>query len=150
MLTGFGIGSFIGTILGGRFGDAHPGRVTIATPAVTAVLLASISIATGAPWLTTVLVVILGLFGLSANGVLIHLAVTHSGEAATLGSALAVSAFNVGTAIGTAIAGAALATSLSTHGPAVVGAVIVSLTLIPTIVLATIQRRRAITSNTAR
>lgn len=141
VLTGFGIGSFIGTILGGRFGDAYPGLVTIVTPAVTAILLASISVATDAPWVMTVLVVTLGLFGLSANGVLVHFAVQHAGEAATLGSALAVSAFNVGTAVGTAAASAALASALGTHGPAAVGAVIVTITLIPTIALAVSRRR---------
>ena len=143
VLTGFGIGSFIGTILGGRFGDKHPGLITILTPAVTAVVLAAISATTGLPWLMIALVVILGLFGLSANGVLIHLAVRFSGKAATLGSALAVSAFNVGTAVGTAIAGATLSTSLGIHGPAAVGAVIVTITLIPAIALARIARRRA-------
>lgn len=142
VLTGFGIGSFIGTILGGRFGDKHPGLITILTPAVTAVVLVAISATTGRPWLMTALVAILGLFGLSANGVLIHLAVRFSGKAATLGSALAVSAFNAGTAVGTAIAGATLSTSLGLHGPAAVGAVIVSLTLIPTIALARIRRHR--------
>lgn len=146
VLTGFGIGSLIGTVLGGRFGDAHPGRVTIITPAATVILLVAISLATGAPWLTTVLVVILGLFGLSANGVLIHLAVTHAAEAATLGSAMAVSAFNVGTAVGAAFAGAALASPLGTHGPAAVGAIIVALTLIPTITLAVLRHRQASTA----
>lgn len=143
VLTGFGVGSFIGTILGGRFGDKHPGLITILTPAVTALILVAISTTTGLPWMMAALVVLLGLFGLSANGVLIHLAVQFSGKAATLGSALAVSAFNVGTAIGTAIAGTTLAGPLGTHGPAALGALIVTLTLIPATTLAVIQRRRA-------
>jgi predicted MFS family arabinose efflux permease len=142
VLTGFGVGSLIGTILGGRFGDARPGLITMVTPAVTTVILIAISITSGAPWLMTVLVVALGLFGLSANGVLINLTVQSAGKAATLGSALAVSAFNVGTAIGTAIAGVALSTPLGLHGPAAVGAVIVSLTLLPTITLAGLRHRR--------
>jgi predicted MFS family arabinose efflux permease len=37
VLTGFGIGSVIGTLLAGRFGDAHPSPITIITPAVTTV-----------------------------------------------------------------------------------------------------------------
>jgi DHA1 family inner membrane transport protein len=89
----------------------------------------------------TGLVVLLGLFGLSANGVLIHLVVRSAGQAATLGSALAVSAFNAGTAIGTAIAGAALSSPLGIHGPAAIGAVIVALTLIPTTALAVLRHR---------
>lgn len=135
VLTGFGIGSFAGTLLGGRFGDAHPGLVTILTPAVSTVLIALIAVtAASAPMV--ILVVLLGLSGLSANGVLIHLAVRHAGRAAPMGSALAVSAFNAGTAISTPIAGATLSTSLGIHGPSVIGAIIIALTLVPTIALA--------------
>jgi predicted MFS family arabinose efflux permease len=32
VLTGFGVGSFVGTILAGRPGDAHASLVTILTP----------------------------------------------------------------------------------------------------------------------
>ena len=143
VLTGFGVGSVIGTLLAGRFGDAHPGPITIITPAVTTVLLLAISLVSGSPWLTSALVVLLGLFGLSANSVLIHLAVRFAGKAATLGSALSVSAFNAGTAVGTAVAGAALVSPLGTTGPGLVGTVIAALTLIPAIALAFANRRRA-------
>jgi DHA1 family inner membrane transport protein len=142
ILTGFGIGSFVGTLLGGRFGDAHPGAVTILTPAVTAIILLLMSLITGAAGAMAILVVLLGLFGLSANGVLIHLAVRFSGRAAPLGSALSVSAFNAGTAISTPVAGTTLTTSLSAHGPALVGAIIATLTLVPAILLA-VDRRGA-------
>lgn len=142
VLTGFGVGSFIGTIIGGRLGDAHPHLVTIVAPAVTTIILLSIGLFSGSAWLTVALVVLLGLFGLSANSVLIHLAVRYAGKAAALGSALSVASFNAGTAIGTAIAGVALATPLGLSGPAMVGTVIVALTLIPTIVLALVCRRR--------
>ncbi|HKT55449.1 MAG TPA: MFS transporter [Microbacterium sp.] len=141
VLTGFGVGSLIGTLLGGRYGDAHPGLVTILTPAVTTVLLLGICLVTGAPWVMAGLVLALGLFGLSANGVLIHLVVQHAGKAAPFASALAVSAFNAGTAIVTPIAGASLATPLGVHGPAAVGTGILALTLIPTIALAVLRRR---------
>ena len=65
------------------------------------------------------------------------------GKAPTLGSALTVSAFNLGTAVGSALAGAALVSPLGTTGPALVGTVIAALTLIPTIALALASRRRA-------
>lgn len=142
VLTGFGIGSVIGTLLAGRFGDAHPGPITIITPAVTTILLLAISLLTGSPWLTSALVVMLGLFGLSANSVLIHLAVRFAGKAASLGSALSVSAFNAGTAVGTLFAGAALVSPLGTTGPGLVGTIIAALTLFPAIALALASRRR--------
>ncbi|MFM1722365.1 MFS transporter [Rhodococcus sp. PAM 2766] len=140
VLTGFGIGSFVGTLTGGRLGDSHPHVVTIVTPAVTTVVLLAMALSTGSAWITVALVVVLGLFGLSANMVLIHLAVGFAGRAATLGSGLSVAAFNAGTAIGTAIAGTALATPLGLAGPATVGTAIVALTLVPTIVLGLVSR----------
>jgi len=140
VLTVFGIGSFIGTLLGGRLGDTRPGLVTIVTPAASAVLLVLISLVSGQPVLTAVLVGALGLFGLSANGVLIHTAVHAAGSAAPLGSAFTVSAFNLGTAIGTAIVGGLLDTT-GVAGPSRIGAGIVALTVIPAVILAVIARR---------
>lgn len=140
VLTGFGLGNFVGTLICGRLGDWHPHLVTIVTPAVTTLILLAMTLLTGSTGVTIVLVVLLGLFGLSANSVLIHLAVGFAGRAATLGSGLSVAGFNAGTAIGTTIAGATLTTSLGLAGPALVGTIIVSLTLIPTIALAVIGR----------
>ena len=139
VLTVFGIGSFIGTLLGGRLGDGRPGLVTIVTPTASVVLLVLIGLVTGQPILTAVLVGILGLFGLSANGVLIHTAVRAAGSAAPLGSAMTVSAFNLGTAVGTAVVGGLLDIT-GVAGPALIGAGVVALTLIPTITLASFGR----------
>jgi DHA1 family inner membrane transport protein len=95
---------------------------------------------------TVVLVVLLGLFGLSANPVLSSLAVRFSGVAPTLGVAMSVSAYNLGTAVGSGIAGASLNSVLAATGPAVVGTGLAALTLIPTITLARSRHRRAATS----
>ncbi|WP_260853455.1 MFS transporter [Kocuria palustris] len=143
VLAGYGICSFLGTLLGGRLGDEHAHAVVIAVPALSTLVLLAMATLTGITWLTVLLVILLGAFGLSANAVLIHLAVTHAGRAETLGSGLAVAAFNSGTAIGTPIAGASLGTALGLSGPATVGTIIVVLTLIPTIALALIARRRS-------
>ncbi|MGP9724501.1 MFS transporter [Corynebacterium sp. AOP40-9SA-29] len=145
VLTGFGLGSFIGTLVCGRLGDKRPHTVTIAIPAATTLVLLAMTVLTGSAPVTIVLVVLLGMFGLSANGVLIHLAVSYAGRAGTLGSALAVASFNTGTAIGTAIAGTTLGTSLGLTGPALVGTIIIALALIPTITLALVSRRRQTT-----
>ena len=92
----------------------------------------------------------LGFFGLGANPVLISLAVRYAGRAPTLGSALTVSAFNLGTAAGSWIAGRTLDTTLGATGPAVVGTALAALTLIPTTAIALNQRRRSATSATYR
>jgi DHA1 family inner membrane transport protein len=89
-----------------------------------------------------VVVVLLGLVGLSANPVLTSLAVRFAGQAPTLASSLTVSAFNLGTAVGSWAAGLTLDSGLGATGPVVVGTLIVVLTLLPTIAVASVQRRR--------
>jgi DHA1 family inner membrane transport protein len=81
-------------------------------------------------------------FGLGANPVLSSLAVRYAGVAATLGVALSVSAYNLGTAVGSSIAGLALDSHLGSTGAAVVGTGIAALTLIPVLGIARIERRR--------
>ena len=142
VLVGFGIGSLIGTVLGGRLGDGHPHATTVAVPAVTTLVLLAVCLLSTHPLPTVVLVVLLGLVGLSANPVLSSLAVRFAGPAPTLGVAMSVSAYNLGTAVGSGIAGATLSSGLAVTGPAAVGTGIAALTLIPAITVARIQRRR--------
>ncbi|HEV7186897.1 MAG TPA: MFS transporter [Blastococcus sp.] len=141
VLVGFGVGSLIGTVRGGRLGDVRPHATTIVVAAVTAVVLLGICLLSTHTVPAVVLVVLLGLFGLSANPVLSSLAVRFGGAAPTLVVAMSVSAYNVGTAVGSGIAGATLSSSLGAAGPAVVGTGIATLTLIPAVVIALLQRR---------
>jgi DHA1 family inner membrane transport protein len=145
VLMGFGVGALVGSIVFGLFGDARPHATTIIAAGVTAVLLLAICLLSGFALPTIVLITLLGFFGVGANPVLISLAVRFAGQAPTLGSALSVSAFNVGTAAGSWVAGLALESSLGAVGPAVIGTVVAALTLVPTIAIAVIQQRRAIT-----
>jgi predicted MFS family arabinose efflux permease len=140
VLVGFGLGSLIGTVVGGRLGDVHPHVTTIAVAASTAVVLLAICLLSAYPVPAVLLVVLLGLLGLSANPVLSSLAVRFAGVAPTLGVAMSVSAYNLGTAVGSLIAGRALDSALGATGPAVVGTAFAALTLVPTI--ATAMRRR--------
>jgi DHA1 family inner membrane transport protein len=136
VLVGFGVASLIGTVVGGRVGDRRPHATTIVVPAATALVLLALVLLSTRPVPLVVLVVLLGLFGLSANPVLSSLAVRFAGVAPTLGVAMSVSAYNLGTAVGSAIAGASLSSSLGAAGPAVVGTGIAALTLIPVITIA--------------
>ncbi|WP_395571150.1 MFS transporter [Streptomyces sp. BK79] len=147
ILVGFGVGALAGFLVGGRLGDRRPYLTTIVAPAVTTVLLLALCLLSGHAAPTVVLVALLGLFGLGANPVLISLAVRFAGKAPTLGSALTVSAFNLGTAIGSFAAGRALDSALGATGPAAVGTAVAALTLIPTIVIALTRRRRPASSS---
>ena len=142
VLVGFGVGALVGFLVGGRLGDRRPYLTAITAPAVTTVLLAGLCLLSGQAAPTIALVALLGLFGLGANPVLIALGVRFAGRAPTLGSALTVSAFNLGTASGSWIASCALESSLGATGPAAVGTVIAALTLIPAITIAVIHRTR--------
>jgi predicted MFS family arabinose efflux permease len=144
VLVGFGVGSLVGTVAGGRLGDEHPSATTIGVAASTTAVLLAVCLLSGSAAPTVVLLVLLGLLGLSANPVLSALAVRFSGVAATLGVALSVSAYNLGTAVGSLAAGHALETDLGATGPAVVGTCVAALTLVPTIALARLRRREAV------
>ena len=141
VLVGFGVGSLIGTIVGGRLGDARPHTTIIAVAASTTVVLLGMCLLSAHAWPTVLLVVLLGLVGLSANPVLSALAVRFSGVAPTLGVAMSVSAYNLGTAVGSGIASHALESRIGAIGPALVGTGFAALTLIPTIAIALRARR---------
>ena len=141
-LVGFGAGALIGSFLGGRLGDAHPYATTLWAAAATAAILLAICIFSHQELPTVILVALLGLTGMTVNPVLIALAVRFAGDAPTLASALSASAFNLGTAVGSWMAGRALETSLQELGlgPPMVGTVVATLTLIPLAAL-TLARR---------
>ncbi|MDI3406030.1 MFS transporter [Streptomyces cavernicola] len=145
VLVGFGVGSLIGSIVGGRIGDRRPHTVTLVAAASTALLLLALVLLSALAVPTVVLIALLGFFGLGANPVLMALAVRYARQAPTLASALTVSAFNFGTAIGSWVAGLTLDT-IGATGPAIVGTAVAALTLAPTTAIALIHRRRSVDS----
>ena len=108
----FGVGAFVGNVLGGRVGDARPFATLTVTAAAS--LTACVLLGATSTWVAPSLLsfACLGLAGLSANPVLVALAVRYGGDGATLPSAMATSMFNLGTAVGTALTGTLLDTSL--------------------------------------
>ncbi|MFG3514494.1 MFS transporter [Streptomyces bobili] len=136
VLIAFGVGALGGTTTGGRLGERRPMGTTITAAAATAlVLLLMIPLSTNAVTVT-VLVFLMGLTGFAVNPVVTALAMRFAGDAPTLTSALTTSAFNVGVAGGSWVAGLALDSSLGLTGPPLVGTVIAVLTLVPLIALA--------------
>ncbi|MGY1577486.1 hypothetical protein [Streptomyces sp. MN13] len=109
---------------------------TITAAAATALVLLLMIPLSGNPVTATVLVFLMGLTGFTVNPVVTALAVRFAGDAATLTSALTTSAFNVGIAAGSWLAGAALDPALGLTGPPLAGTVIAALTLLPLIALA--------------
>lgn len=137
----FGAGALIGSIIGGRFGDTHPFGTPLTTAAISLLASAGLCLFSTQPVPTLLLFTLLGLVGLSANPVLVNLAVRFGGEAPTLASAMATSIFNLGTAVGTWITGLLLAGTLGALAPPVVGVVFGVVVFLPLATLATLERR---------
>ncbi|MFJ9589530.1 MFS transporter [Streptomyces acidicola] len=136
VLIAFGVGALGGTVFGGRLGDRRPMATTITAAAATAVTLLALIPASNSPVAAVVLVFVMALTGFTVNPVVTSLAVRFAGNAPTLTSALTTSAYNTGIAVGSALAGQALGSSLGLTGPALVGAVFAALTLLPLVALA--------------
>ncbi|MBT2534537.1 MFS transporter [Arthrobacter sp. ISL-48] len=137
----FGVGALAGNVVGGRLGDTRPFRTPVVTVLISLLAMAMLSIVSTITVATFVAFTVLGAVGLSANPVLFSLVTKYGGHGATLPSAMATSMFNVGTAIGTAITGAALTSTLGQLAPPVVGTTFAAIALILFSALVFAQRR---------
>ncbi|WP_024794812.1 MFS transporter [Tomitella biformata] len=143
VLLVYGVGALIGSNLGGRIGALRPYGVLFTAAAATFLVLVGLALFSHALVATVVLVFLLGLFGMSTNPILIGKAVGYAKQAPTLASALSTSAFNVGTAVGSGIAGFSLGSALGATGPVVVGATVAALYFLPLGALVVRDRRAA-------
>ncbi|WP_432194258.1 MFS transporter [Streptomyces sp. bgisy027] len=146
VLLGFGGGALTGFLIGGRLGDVRPFATTVTAATAATIILLAICLLSGFAVPTVLLLVLLGLFGLGANPVLMSLVVRFAGKAPTLGSALTVSAFNLGTAASSWIAGLALDSALGPTGPALIGTAFAALSIMSTVALSIGQRHRSATA----
>src|SRR5215213_2176573 len=136
----FGVGSMIGTNGVGRFADRRPVATFIACAASAGLVLVTLIPLSANPVTAVLVITLLGVVSMAIPPVATGLSVRLAGSAPTLAAAFAVSAFNGGIAAGSSVGGHTLDTSLGATGPAVVGAVMVALGLIP---LAALARRGA-------
>lgn len=141
VLLVYGVGALIGSNLGGRLGTDRPYGVLFTSAAATFLVLVGLALLSHSTAATVVLVFLLGLFGMSTNPILIGKAVGYAEQAPTLASALSTSSFNVGTAVGSWIAGFALESTLGATGPVIVGAAIAALYFLPLTALLRKDRR---------
>jgi DHA1 family inner membrane transport protein len=135
LLVCFGVGALIGTNLAGRFADRRPFATYLAAGVGVAAVLALLIPLSSLAVPTVLLVVLLGVVGMAVPPVATGLAVRFAGSAPTLAAALAVAAFNAGTAVASAIESEALDGPLGVLAPEVVGLAMGVLGLIPLTVL---------------
>jgi DHA1 family inner membrane transport protein len=144
-LAAYGTGALAGSYLGGSLGAKRPFTVLFTAAAMTFAVLGALALFSYEPVSAVVLVTLLGLFGMSTNPVLIAKAVVYAGSAPTLASALSTSSFNVGTAVGSWIAGFAIDSALGATGPVVVGTAVAALYFLPLGLLVARERGRRFT-----
>jgi predicted MFS family arabinose efflux permease len=141
-LVGFGIGSLLGVNVSGRLADRKPLATFVTVAVGVEVVLLLIVLLAGDAVIAIVLVILLGLTGMSVPPVATGLAVRFGSAAPTLTTGFVVSAFNAGIAGAVWIAGEALDSSLGPTGPALSGAVLVGIGLVPLLALAALIIRR--------
>ncbi|MFG1798042.1 Cmx/CmrA family chloramphenicol efflux MFS transporter [Nocardia sp. NPDC049149] len=124
VLAVFGVGGFVGIVLGGRTADAHPIRtlyVGIAGVVGTSVLLALTAEHT-AP--VVVLTFLLGAFGFGTNPTLNSRVFNLAPNGPTLAPAFNVSSFNIGITLGPWLGGLAIGAGLGYASVAWIGAAV--------------------------
>ncbi|MFJ6003429.1 MFS transporter [Arthrobacter sp. NPDC092385] len=145
LLVGFGIGALLGTVVAGRTGDRKPLATYFAIGGGSALVLLMLIPLSAFVVPTIVLVILLGFTGMGVTAIATPLAVRFGHSGPSLSAALTVSAFNVGIAAATWLAGLALDSSLGTTGPSIVGAGMAILGLIPLVILAIMRATRTTT-----
>lgn len=140
----FGAGAFLGSMLGGRFGDARPIPVVVTCACVTTLTMSAMYLFSTNATIIVIAFTLLGLVGFSANPVLVTLAMRFGGKAPTIATAMPTSIFNLGTTMGTGVTGMALAGSIGLAAPALVGVVSSCILFVPLVALIAVERRRTL------
>lgn len=142
LLVGFGIGALLGTVVAGRTGDRAPLGTYFGIAGGSALVLLLLVLLSPFVIPTAVLVVLLGFTGMGVTAIATPLAVRFGHTGPALSAALTVSAFNVGIAAATWLAGLALDSTLGATGPSLVGAAMAIAGLLPLVVLALMKATR--------
>jgi DHA1 family chloramphenicol resistance protein-like MFS transporter len=126
MLALFGLGSFVGVTIGGRWSDAWPMRVLV--PGGIALLAgwALFTALAANPAATILLVFVQGTLSFAVGSTLIAQVLYSATEAPSLGGSFATAALNVGAAAGPAIGGATISAGLGYRSPLWVSALLVA------------------------
>ena len=108
VLALYGLGSFIGITLGGRFADALPFHTLFISITGLLVLSGVLAVTASVPAVAIAVIALLGGFGFAANPALNARVFSLAGDAPTLATATNFSAFNVGITAGPWLGGLAI------------------------------------------
>lgn len=124
LLMLFGVGLFVGNIVGGRFADKNLGATLITLLIGLVVILGVFSIVAANQFATIIALVLMGGFGFATVPGLQMRIMNHADGAPTLASGANIAAFNIGNALGAWVGGLALAAGLGYTSPLWTGAIV--------------------------
>ncbi|PWJ27189.1 DHA1 family chloramphenicol resistance protein-like MFS transporter [Branchiibius hedensis] len=117
VLLGFGVGSFIGLNLGGRYADRNLLANVLISLVALAVSLLVLRASASHSTLVVAAVVLFGITGFSIASAINARVFVHAAEAPTMASAFNVTAFNVGNAVGPWLGGLVITAGLGLTAP---------------------------------
>jgi DHA1 family chloramphenicol resistance protein-like MFS transporter len=134
VLAAFGTGSFVGVTVAGRFADRHPSAIL--APGGVLLLAGWVAFAMTArvPAALVGLAFLQGALSFAVGSTLISRVLYRASAAPTMAGSYATAAFNVGAAVGPAVGGLALSTTLGFVAPAWVSAILTAAALLITLV----------------
>ncbi|MFD9036364.1 Cmx/CmrA family chloramphenicol efflux MFS transporter [Streptomyces sp. NPDC059567] len=129
LLALFGVGSFAGVVLAGRFTDAHPTGLLAGCAVAATAGWSVFALTAGSAAPTIALVLGLGALSFALGSTLIARALHAAAGAPTLSGAFAVAALNVGAAVGPWLGGAVIDAGLGYRAPLWASALLTALAL---------------------
>ncbi|WP_247827538.1 MFS transporter [Arthrobacter antioxidans] len=124
LLVVFGVGLFVGNLLGGRAADRALDRSLLIVLSALTVVLALFAVLAYSPVATIIALVLMGGFGFATVPGLQMRVMKYAGDATTLVSGANIGAFNLGNALGAWIGGVTITAGLGYTSPIWAGAAI--------------------------
>lgn len=140
VLAAFGVGAFIGVVVGGRLADRSVFGNIVGSLTALAVSLLALWFVAGVGWAAIVVIVLIGASGFSIAGALNARVFQIATEAPTLAASVNTPAFNVGNALGPAVGAAVIALGWGFRAPVVVAVLLAVVALLVAAVAIRVER----------
>lgn len=144
LLIVFGVGLFVGNVVGGRLADKDPDAAVLRLALLLPLTILALRPVAASPVGMAIGLFLLGAVGFATVPGLQARVLRHAKDAATLASALNIAAFNLGNSLGVSLAGIAIAAGHGLLSPTLVGA---SLSLLGFALASTLSRGHRVRSH---
>ncbi|QQB15983.1 MFS transporter [Brevibacterium casei] len=141
VLAAFGVGAFIGVVIGGRLADRTVFGNIVGSLTALAISLFALWLVADVGWAAIVAMVLVGASGFSIAGALNARVFQIATEAPTLAASVNTSAFNVGNALGPAAGAAVIALGWGFRAPVIVAILLALTALVVAGIAIRVERR---------